>query len=91
MALNLSSFVKNPFTPEAYFDETLFLEVSAKAQRLMDDLVDLEIEAVDRIRDKIANDPQPAHVKQVEANLWDKVRQKAASAERARGRGRAGR
>lgn len=82
MALNLSSFVKNPFTPESQFDFELFGEVVRKSQRLMDDLVDLEIEAVDRIRNKIANDPQPAHVKRVESELWDKIRDKATKARR---------
>ena len=82
MALNLSSFVKNPFTAEAEFDFELFNEVVVKSQRLMDDLIDLEIEAVDKIREKIAKDPQPAHVKRTEAELWDKIRDKALRARR---------
>jgi ribonucleoside-diphosphate reductase alpha chain len=82
MALNLSAFVADPFTPQARFDFEKFHEVVVKAQRLMDDLVDLEIEAVDRIRQKIASDPQPAHVKRVETELWDKVRDKAIKARR---------
>lgn len=82
MAVNLSSFVVNPFTPEAYFDFNKFDEVVRKSQRLMDDLVDLEIEAIDKIREKIANDPQPAHVKRVESELWDKVKDKATKARR---------
>jgi len=82
MALNLSSFVVDPFTSHARFDFDKFHEVVVKAQRLMDDLVDLEIEAVDRIRKKIADDPQPAHVKRVETELWDKVKDKATKARR---------
>jgi ribonucleoside-diphosphate reductase alpha chain len=82
MALNLSSFVTNPFTSEARFDFDKFAEVVVKSQRLMDDLVDLEIEAVDRIREKVANDPQPQHVKRVESELWDKVKNKALAGRR---------
>lgn len=82
MALNLSSFVNDPFTPRAEFDFGLFSEVVAKSQRLMDDLVDLEIEAVDRIREKIASDPQSLHVKRVESELWEKIRDKATKARR---------
>lgn len=82
MALNLSSFVVDPFTPQARFDFNKFHDVVVKSQRLMDDLVDLEIEAVERIRDKIANDPQPARVKRVESELWDKVKEKATKARR---------
>lgn len=82
MALNLSSFVIDPFTPKAVFDYDKFHEVAVKSQRLMDDLVDLEIEAIDRIREKIANDPQPLNVKRVEIELWDKIREKALLARR---------
>lgn len=82
MALNLSSFVIDPFKPQAEFDFALFSEVVLKSQRLMDDLVDLEIEAVDRIRSKIANDPQPENVKRTEVELWDKIRDKALKARR---------
>jgi ribonucleoside-diphosphate reductase alpha chain len=82
MALNLASFVTDPFTPNAKFDEQLFAKVARKSQRLMDDLVDLEIEAIDKIRDKITNDTQPLHVKRVEIDLWDKVREKASAARR---------
>ena len=82
MAMNLSSFVENPFTGDARFNFGLFYNTVIKAQRLMDDLVDLEIEAVDRIREKIAADPQPEHVKQVEADLWNKIKAKASFARR---------
>jgi ribonucleoside-diphosphate reductase alpha chain len=82
MAINLSSFVTEPFTQQATFDFEKFHEVVVKSQRLMDDLVDLEIEAVDRIREKIATDSQPAHVKRVESELWDKIKEKAVQARR---------
>lgn len=82
MAINLSSFVVRPFMSDAYFDFDKFGEVVWKSQRLMDDLVDLEIEAIDKIREKVANDPQAAHVKRVEVELWDKVKEKALKARR---------
>lgn len=82
MAINLSSFVVNPFTPSAVFDILTFSDVVYKSQRLMDDLVDLEIEAIDRIRQKIADDPQPSHVKRTEAELWEKIRAKAVEGRR---------
>lgn len=82
MALNLSSFVIDPFTTQARFDFELFDKIVSKTQRLMDDLVDLEIEAIDKIRDKILIDPQPVRVKRVESELWDKIRDKAVKARR---------
>jgi len=74
MVVNLTSFVTNPFTDIAEFDFASFQEVVIKAQRLMDDLVDLEVECVDRILEKITNDPQPDHVKSTEYQLWRKIR-----------------
>jgi ribonucleotide reductase alpha subunit len=74
MVVNLTSFVLNPFTSNAKFDYDSFISVVGKAQRLMDDLVDLEVECVDRILEKIENDPQPASVKQIERDLWNKIR-----------------
>jgi ribonucleoside-diphosphate reductase alpha chain len=74
MVVNLTSFVTNPFTDIAGFDFASFQEVVIKAQRLMDDLVDLEVECVDRILGKITNDPQPDHVKSTEYQLWRKIR-----------------
>ncbi len=70
MALNLYSFVKNPFTSEAYFDMEQFYQIAYEAQRLMDDLVDLELESVERIINKIQNDPEPDHIKAVELETW---------------------
>jgi len=74
MVVNLTSFVMNPFTDCAKFDFVRFNDVVVKAQRLMDDLVDLEVECVDRILEKIENDPQPAHVKRIEHDLWEAIR-----------------
>lgn len=70
IALNLFSFVTNPFTREAAFDFEKFAEITYEAQRLMDDLVDLELEAVERIMQKIDSDPEPAHIKSVEQETW---------------------
>jgi len=74
MVVNLTSFVNDPFTGNAQFDFDRFNSVVMKAQRLMDDLVDLEVECVDRILSKIKNDPQPTHVKKIESDLWEKIR-----------------
>jgi ribonucleoside-diphosphate reductase alpha chain len=74
MVINLTSFIRNPFTPSASFNFGEFAAVTQDAQRLMDDLVDLEVECVDRILEKIKNDPQPKHVKQIEQDLWEKIR-----------------
>lgn len=74
MVVNLTSFVKNPFTETAEFDFINFGKAVYAAQRLMDDLVDLEVECVDRIIEKIDNDPEPASVKAIESNLWRKIR-----------------
>jgi len=76
MATNLLSFVIDPFTSRSQFDYRAFHKVTEKAQRLMDDLVDLELEAVSKIIEKICNDPQPDHIKQVELELWRKISDK---------------
>lgn len=75
LLLNLLSYVKDPYTQNATFDFVLFSEHARKAQRLMDDLVDLEIEAVDRIISKIESDPEPASEKIRELNVWRNVRE----------------
>jgi len=77
LAINLYSYVKDPYTPEAKFDGTLFKNHVHIAQRIMDDLVDLEIEKIDRILEKINNDPEPEEIKHVEKRLWEKIREKA--------------
>ncbi len=76
LAINLYSYVQNPFTPEAYFDFDLFKEHVAKAQRIMDDIIDLEMEKIEKILEKIDSDPETEEVKSIERNLWDKIRTK---------------
>jgi ribonucleotide reductase alpha subunit len=74
LVLNLASYVKNPFTKDAVFDFKKFHQHTIVAQRLMDDIIDLEIECIDRIIAKIENDPEPEEVKAVELALWHKIR-----------------
>ena len=74
IAVNLYSFVENPFTPDAYFNKEKFYETVYETQRLMDDLVDLELESVDRILAKIDSDPEPDNIKQVERETWQLLR-----------------
>lgn len=73
LLVNLSKFVKNPFTPDAKFDFQRFDDTVKKAQKLMDDLIDLELEAIDRIIAKIKSDPEPDDVKAPELGLWNKI------------------
>jgi ribonucleoside-diphosphate reductase alpha chain len=77
LALNLYSYVKNPFTKDAYFDGDLFTEHAGIAQRMMDDIVDLEVEKVDAILNKINADPEAEEIKYVEKRLWEKIREKS--------------
>ena len=74
--MNLYSYVKNPFTDKAEFDFDLFRDHVAKAQRIMDDIIDLEMEKIDTIIDKIKSDPETAEVKSAELHLWEKIRAK---------------
>ncbi len=76
MAINLYSYVKNPFTDKAEFDFDLFRTHVAKAQRLMDDIIDLEMEKIEKIINKIDEDPETAEVKSTERHLWEKIRSK---------------
>lgn len=76
LAINLYSYVVNPFTKDAYFDFDLFKTHVAKAQRIMDDIIDLEMEKIDTIIDKINSDPEPEEVKITERHLWEKIRRK---------------
>ena len=76
IAINLYSYVKNPFTPQASFDFDLFAEHVACAQRMMDDIIDLEMEKIEKILDKIKSDPETSEVKATEMNLWNKIRTK---------------
>ena len=75
-ALNLYSFVKNPFTKDSFFDFDLFYDETYKAQKIMDDIVDLEIEKVDQIINKINNDPESEETKRTELNLWENIKDK---------------
>ena len=76
LAVNLYSYVVNPFTKDAYFDFDLFKKHIASAQRLMDDIIDLEMEKIEKILSKIKSDPETDEVKQTELNLWNKIRTK---------------
>ena len=76
IAINLYSYVKNPFTPQATFDYELFADHVACAQRMMDDIIDLEMEKIEKILDKIKSDPETQEVKTTELNLWNKIRTK---------------
>ena len=77
MLVNLTSFVQNAWTQEAYFEWGKFANIVQKAQRLMDDMIDLEIEQIDKIMEKIRRDPEPDDVKKTELKLWHKIRQAA--------------
>jgi len=77
LAINLFSYVVNPFTSEAYFDFELFKKHVAVAQRMMDDIIDLELEKINTILEKIDEDPEEAEIKRIERNLWIEIRKKA--------------
>ena len=77
IALNLYSYVENPFTENAKFNFNLFKEHTVKAMRLMDDLVDLEMEKIDAILEKVKSDPEGQDVKRTEIELWEKIRNKS--------------
>ena len=73
LAVNLYAYVKNPFTPQAEFDFDLFAQHVGKAQRMMDDIIDLEEEKIQKILAKINSDPETAEVRGPELHLWDKI------------------
>ena len=77
MLINLISFVSDPFEKNASFDFNKLAEVTVKSQRLMDDMVDLEIEQVDKILEKIYSDPEPENVKKIEKDLWKNIKKQA--------------
>jgi len=77
LAINLYSYVNEPFTPEAKFDFGLYREHVGLAQRIMDDIIDLEMEKIDSILTKIDADPEPDELKLVERNLWKNIRKKS--------------
>lgn len=76
LAINLYSYVRKPFTPEAEFDYELFAKHVAIAQRIMDDIIDLEMEKIQRIIAKIKDDPETDEVKSTELHLWEKIQSK---------------
>ncbi|WP_455068344.1 adenosylcobalamin-dependent ribonucleoside-diphosphate reductase [Prevotella nigrescens] len=82
LSINLYSYVKNPFTEDATFDFDLFRKHALLAQRLMDDIVDLEMEKIDRIMEKIKSDPQNDEVKHAEYHLWEKIKEKSGKGRR---------
>ena len=82
LCINLYSYVRNAFTKDAYFDHELFKEHVQKAQRIMDDIVDLELEKIDLIMEKIGKDPQSEEIKGAEYHLWEKIKSKSAKGRR---------
>lgn len=82
LSINLYSYVVNPFTSDAYFDIEKFSKHVQIAQRLMDDIVDLELEKIDRILEKIKIDPQSKEVKETESHLWEKIKRKSGQGRR---------
>lgn len=77
LAINLYSYVENPFTAQAHFNFELFKNHVAKAVRMMDDIIDLELEKVDAILEKIRQDPEDSEIKRIEQKLWENIRLKA--------------
>lgn len=82
LAINLYAYVENPFTPEASFNFELFRKHVALAQRIMDDIIDLELEKIERIMEKIESDPESNEVKNTEKYLWEKIYKKSAQGRR---------
>jgi ribonucleoside-diphosphate reductase alpha chain len=76
LAINLYSYVVNPFTPEASFDFELFKEHAGFAQRIMDDIIDLEAEKIEKILEKVKSDPESEEIKHAEEHLWKKIQRK---------------
>ena len=82
LAINLYSYVVNPFRPDAYFDFDLFKKHIMLAQRIMDDIIDLELEKIERILEKIDSDPESEDVKSTERILWQKIYKKSGQGRR---------
>lgn len=82
LAINLYSYVVNPFKPDAYFDFELFKKHVGLAQRIMDDIIDLEMEKIDKIIEKINSDPEDNDIKNTEYQLWDKIKIKTSQGRR---------
>ena len=82
LAINLYSYVKNPFTPQAEFDFELFKKHVAVAQRMMDDIIDLEVEKIEKILAKVVSDPESESIKRTERELWEKILDKTTQGRR---------
>ena len=82
LAINLYSYVVNPYTKEAYFDFDLFKKHVVLAQRIMDDIIDLELEKIEKIIAKIDSDPESEEVKEAEKHLWEKIYKKSGQGRR---------
>lgn len=82
LAINLYSYVKNPFTPKAEFDWELFRKHVMIAQRIMDDIIDLEMEKIEKILHKIDSDPESTSIKRTERELWEKIMHKTVQGRR---------
>ena len=82
LAINLYSYVVNPFKQDAYFDFDLFKKHVALAQRIMDDIIDLELEKIEKIMEKIDADPENTEVKRTEKLLWEKIYKKSGQGRR---------
>jgi len=82
LCLNLYSYVENPFTENVKFNFDLFKKHVYFAQRFMDDIIDLEIEKIDQILNKINSDPEESGVKNIEKNLWLKIKEKTSNGRR---------
>lgn len=82
LAINLYSYVKDPFQESAQFDFELLKSHAQMAQRIMDDIVDLELEMIDRIIEKVKSDPESDEVKSTELTLWKKIKEKSAKGRR---------
>ncbi len=82
LAINLYSYVVNPFTPEAYFDFDKFKKHASMAQRIMDDIIDLELEKIEKIIEKVDSDPETDEAKWPERHLWEKIYKKSSMGRR---------
>ncbi len=82
LSLNLYSYVEQPFTPQAQFDYDKFAQHVRIAQRIMDDIIDLEMEKIDLIIEKVKSDPQADDIKGAELHLWEKIREKSSKGRR---------
>ncbi len=82
LAINLYSYVEDPFTPKAKFNFGKFQDHIERAMRMMDDIIDLELEKIDAIHSKIGKDPEELDIRRVELSLWEKIREKAVKGRR---------